>query len=137
MAHTIVRDVVIWTKHVHGDDTAARLEALPAETEITLIVDGVRGFWCKMRNGKDGRPTSGFRPVGRAKTFWQGLFDARRGDSVTVEFETQEGQGSSGQGAGVRRAEEREAARAAVLSAPSLGWTSEGRTMTRDALYER
>jgi len=138
MAHTIVRDVVIWTRHVQAGDTAARLEALAGETEITLIVDGVRGRWCKMRDGRDGRPTSGLRPVGRAQAFWQSLFEARRGDSVTVEFEAH---GDIDQGADLwartRRAEERDAARAAILAAPSLGWSSERRTVTRDELYDR
>ena len=41
MAHTTVRDVVIWTKHVHGGDLAQQLTALPGEMELTLVVDGL------------------------------------------------------------------------------------------------
>jgi nucleotide-binding universal stress UspA family protein len=45
MAHTIDRDVVTWIKHAQGGDTAARLEAIAADSEVTLVVDGARGRW--------------------------------------------------------------------------------------------
>lgn len=134
MAHTTVRDVVIWTKHVHGGDVAQRLSALPGDAEVALIVDGVRGRWCKMRDGKDGRPTAGLRPVGRAQTFWQSLFESRKGDSVSIDFD--EGDAVAG-ATSPHLLREREAARAAVMSAPSLGWSSEGRTLMREDLYDR
>lgn len=146
MAHTTVRDVVIWTKHIHGGDTAARLAALPGEAELTLIVDGVRGRWCKMRDGKDGRPTSGLRPVGRAQSFWQSLFDARRGDSVSLEIADDDDIGGVGEASGqpwvghgkiVRTEAERQAAIKFILSSPGRGWRSEGRTMTRDEMNAR
>lgn len=142
MAHTTVRDVVIWTKHVHGGDLAQRLSALPGDAEVTLLVDGVRGRWCKMRDGKDGRATSGLRPVGRAQTFWQSLFELRRGDSVSIELEDGEpgeatARPNTSDGKIARSAAEREAAIAAVLAAPELGWSSEGRTMTREEMNER
>ena len=144
MAHTVVRDVVIWTKHVHGGDTAQRLSGLPGDTEVTLIVDGVRGRWCKMRDGKDGRPTAGLRPVGRAQSFWRSLFESRRGESVSIELEASADVGlarpeaaDADRLAHGRRAGEREAARAALGLAPTLGWSSEGRVLTRDELYDR
>jgi len=144
LAHTVVRDVVIWTKHVHGGDTAQRLSGLPGDAEVTLIVDGVRGRWCKMRDGKDGRPTAGLRPVGRAQSFWQTLFESRRGESVSIELESSAEVGladleaaDAGRWAHARRAEEREAARAAIGLAPALGWRSEGQVLTRDELYDR
>ena len=144
MAQTTVRDVVIWTKHVRGDDMARRLAALPEDAEITLRVDGVSGRWCKMRNGKDGRPTSGLRPVGRAQAFWQSLFESRRGESVSVELVGDDGDFSSTLNSHPdepvefkTRKSEREAARATLLAAPSLGWSLDGQTWTRDELYDR
>jgi hypothetical protein len=144
LAHTIVRDVVIWTKHVHGGDTAQQLSGLPGDAEVTLVVDGVRGRWCKMRDGRDGRPTAGLRPVGRAQSFWQSLFESRRGESVSIELEssaeadsTRPEAADGDRWAHARRAEEREAARAAIGLAPALGWSSEGRVLTRDELYDR
>lgn len=141
MAHTTVRDVVIWTKHVHGGETARRLSALPGEAEVTLVVDGIRGQWCKMRDGRDGRPTSGLRPVGRAQAFWQHLFESRRGQSVTVELADDPTGTSapvlSNAGAIVRTPESRAAALAALQAVPGRGWRSEGRTMTRDEMNER
>ena len=144
LAHTVVRDVVIWTKHVHGGDTAQRLSGLPGDTEVTLVVDGVSGRWCKMRDGRDGRRTAGLRPVGRAQSFWQSLFESRRGESVSIELESSTEvdlalpeAAEADRWSHARRAEEREAARAAIGLAPSLGWSSEGQTLTRDELYDR
>lgn len=142
MAHTTVRDVVIWTKHVHGGDMAQRLAALPGDAEVTLLVDGVQGRWCKMRDGRDGRPTAGLRPVGRAQGFWQALFENRRGDSVSLDLASDQiespphRQPAPTSEAIAQRGAEREAARAAVLAAPALGWSSEGRTWTREELYK-
>jgi hypothetical protein len=87
MAKTPIRDVVIWAKHIHGDgELLANLEALQGGETIDLIVDGVRGVWRKMADGKDGRSTSGIRPVGAAQTFWKELYASRRGDVVDVEL---------------------------------------------------
>lgn len=107
-----------------------------------MVVDGVRGQWCKMRDGKDGRSTPGLRPVGRAQSFWQSLFESRRGDSVSIELgEDGDTSNDSAIDAGsnkiVRSLAERETAIAAILEGPSLGWTSDGRTITRDELYDR
>lgn len=144
MAHTVVRDVVIWTRHIHGGDVAQRLGALPGDAEVTLVVDGVSGRWCKMRNGRDGRPTFGLRPVGRAQAFWRTLFETRRGDSVSLdveegrEFAPGSNRGDSGGLVRVSRTEaEREAALAEILEAAAKGWSSDGRRIRRDELYDR
>jgi len=86
-----VRDSVIWSKHLHGSGatTLAQLwEALPAGSLVRLEVDGREGIWEKMRDGLDGRPTPGLKPVGAAKHAWS---ETRRSgaDLVSVEHLTE------------------------------------------------
>jgi hypothetical protein len=136
MAKTPVRDVVIWAKHIHGDgELLASLEALRGGDTIDLIVDGVRGVWRKMADGKDGRRTPGIRPIGAAQTFWKDLYASRRGDVVDVELAERGGMviyPPLG-----RTEEEREAALQRFLSFCREGHSSDGRTMTRDEMHER
>jgi len=139
MAKTPVRDVVIWAKHIHGDgELLATLEALHGGETIDLVVDGVRGVWSKMADGKDGRRTRGIRPVGAAQTVWKELYASRRGDVVDVELAGDE------RDAGMviypplgRTEEERSAALERFLASGRLGHDSGGRTMTRDEMHER
>ena len=80
-----VRDHALWTKHIRGDDALkARLNALSEQSQIDLEVDAVHGTWQKMDDGKDGRPTTGMRPVGPAKSHWYTLLRNRRGSVVTI-----------------------------------------------------
>jgi hypothetical protein len=62
MARTAVRDVVIWVKHIHGEDVSRRVLDLQGGETLDLVVDGIRGAWRKMDDGRDGRPTMGIRP---------------------------------------------------------------------------
>ena len=80
-----VRDHVLWVKHIDGAErTLAWLSAIPAGEIVGLVVDGVSGEWRKMNDGKDGRPTPGFMPIGDAsKAHWHGLQD-RRGNWVSL-----------------------------------------------------
>jgi len=154
MATTTVSDYVIWTKHIHGDaglaDDIARLAA--GET-IDLRIDSVDGTWRKMDDGRDGRPTSGLRPLGRTLTFWNGLYKSRRGDVVSLERLDIEAAGfreadapayrSAGSAAAstpgklVRSEADRRAALSALLSAANEGWRSDGEAMTRDEMHDR
>lgn len=74
-----VRDHVLWVRHIAGGaELKTWLEQIPAGASIRLIVDGVAGDWRKMDDGKDGRPTPGFKPVtepGRSR--WYDLQDRR------------------------------------------------------------
>ena len=74
-----VRDHVLWIKHIDGAErTLDWLSAIPAGETVQLVVDGVSGDWRKMSDGKDGRPTPGFMPVGEAaKLHWHGLQNQR------------------------------------------------------------
>ena len=97
-----VRDHVLWTKHIRGDYAlTATLDALSERSSIDLEVDGCRGTWQKMDDGRDGRPTPGIKPLGPARLHWHDLFQEKRGRTVTVTLasETHE--------AGMRRNEQR------------------------------
>lgn len=84
MAIAEIRDHALWIKHIHGDARLTdRLIKLPAGTLIELFVDGHRGYWKKMDDGIDGRPTPGIKAVGAARDHWHSLQD-KRGDMVEV-----------------------------------------------------
>lgn len=140
VAQTPVKDVVIWAKHIHGDPVlGSKLAGLRGGELLELVVDGVKGSWRKMDDGRDGRPTRGIRPVGRMQEFWRELYATRRGEIVEIELATD----SKASGAALispplaRTEEERQEAINWLLSLPGRGWSSEGRTVTRDELYAR
>ena len=136
MAQTMVKDVVIWTKHIHGvDGVKERVAALQGGEVIDLTVDGFRGPWRRMSDGGDGRPTLGVRPIGQAKAVWSELYTRRRGEMVRVEVPSASGAQTSPAGS-TDRPGYRVAARAALLKGLS-GYSSDGRTVRRDDLHER
>ena len=131
MAQTAVQDVVIWAKHIHGaDGVRDRILALDGGEAIDLVIDGWRGPWVRMKDGADGRPTPGLRPVGRTRRFWSELFATRNGDMVPVELATPATEASQ------ERHSFREAARAALLRGLS-GYSSQEPNLARDDLYDR
>jgi hypothetical protein len=80
MATFLNNDDAIWLKNVNADANAlALLRQVPAGTPIKLEVEGVRGDWVRMADGKDGRPTLGLKPVGKTLAFWKSM-KARRGE---------------------------------------------------------
>lgn len=88
MATMIIRDDVLWARHIEGDpDLARRIRALPADDAIVLRIEGRPVRFRKMRDGRDGRPTEGVRPDPAFAEFWKAL-QARRGAMITVEPET-------------------------------------------------
>ncbi len=79
-------DDVIWLKNVNADsNTIALLRQLPASTRLKLDIEGHRGDWERMANGKDGRPTLGLRPIGSTLDFWKAM-KARRGDHLEFKI---------------------------------------------------
>lgn len=141
-ARTEVRDYVIWSKHLHGDPALqTRIEALAPAEVLDLEVDGVRGSWRKMDQGRDGRPTPGIRPLGSAQDFWRDLYRSRRGDVVSVALISDSV--SAQQRAAVilpalgKTAEERQASLDALLSLAGQGWTSENAPFDRDEAHAR
>ncbi|HEX3916601.1 MAG TPA: hypothetical protein VHW60_04625 [Caulobacteraceae bacterium] len=148
MATTAVSDYVIWAKHIHDDaDLVERIRCLWAGQTIRLEVDGVSGTWRRMDDGKDGRATLGVRPIGAAQEVWRALYKERRGAVVSVKAAeeyagVEEAPEIARRGALMfapmgRTADERAAAIAALLDAHNLGYSSDGRTMTRDEMHER
>ena len=83
MAYVEIRDHAVWIKHVHGDAPLAELLlSMRAGDIVELEIDGHVGTWRKMDNGKDGRPTPGLRPLGKARVAWLKQQE-RRGELVT------------------------------------------------------
>ena len=75
-------DDAIWLKNVNADgNTEALLRQLPGGTRLKLEVEGVRGDWERMADGKDGRPTFGLKPVGKTVEFWKSM-KPRRGEHL-------------------------------------------------------
>ena len=98
-----VRDHVLWTKHIRGDDTLkVTLNALSERSQIDLEVDGYRGTWQKMDDGRNGQPTAGLKPLEPARSHWHTLVRNTMGRVVTIC-------------ACIRRAERRDGARRTKL----------------------
>ena len=79
-----IRDDVIWLKHVNDDEIRRQLSELPASRRLRLKVAGRVGVWEKMKDGSDGRPTQGFKPVGETHAYWARLQQLR---GAKVDFE--------------------------------------------------
>ena len=74
MAMAEVRDHALWIKHIHGDNAlTSKLDTIVAGALIELIVDGFRGQWRKMDDGKNGKPTPGLCAIGPARDHWHGM----------------------------------------------------------------
>src|SRR5579859_5782418 len=142
VARTTISDFVIWAKQIHDDEgIGQRIADLGAGQTIDLVVDGVRGVWRKMDDGKDGRPTRGIRPLGQTQAFWRTLYESRRGDVVTLELPVDETRPAREPAVVFpplsRTEEERRAALQALLDAGRQGWRSDGRRLSRDEMHER
>ena len=93
-----VRDHVLWTKHIRGDAALkATLNALGERSPIDLEVDGCRGTWQKMDDGRAGRPTPGMKPLGPARLHWHDVYQEKRGHTVTVALASDTHQAAMGQ----------------------------------------
>lgn len=80
-----IRDHSLWIKHIFNDHGLQEyLLNLKQNTLIELDVDGFRGQWVKMSDGKDGRPTNGLKPIGQTKNVWKEIQN-RRGEIVSIK----------------------------------------------------
>jgi hypothetical protein len=71
MGKVRIRDDAIWAKHIEGDPRLAeRIKAMSEGQPIDLEVNGIVGRWQRMRDGKDGRPTLGIKPIAEMKDVW-------------------------------------------------------------------
>lgn len=87
MAQVRKMDVVLWLKHVTGDESLREeLAALDQHSRVRLVVGDAEGTFEKMRNAGghvDGKPTAGLKPVDLvARQAWA---DISNGALVTLE----------------------------------------------------
>lgn len=72
-----INDDAIWVKHIEGNpDLQARIKAMRQGETLDLEIDGIVGRWERMRDGRDGRPTYGIKPIAEMREVWARL---RRG----------------------------------------------------------
>ena len=80
-----IRDYALWAKHIYGnEDLKNEILEMEAGDIIELKVDGKKGMWSKMSDGKDGRPTPGMKAIGEARAHWHSLQD-KRGKLVSIK----------------------------------------------------
>jgi len=145
MTKVEVKDTVLWLNGIHGDqELLARLESLRAGEVVQLRVDDEPGEWKKMQDYRTtGRPTPGLAPIGPAAAHWRDLYRASKasgGILVNLEaIDDSRAATASTLPANWEEADEldREAAWEAFKALRNSGWSSEGRTLTRDELHER
>lgn len=81
-----IADNSLWIKHIDIDkDILDMLRDNPADTRVIFEIDGTQGEFAKMADGKDRRPTPGYKPVGAMKEFWSTL-QRRRGERVPFKI---------------------------------------------------
>ena len=73
-----VRDHALWAKHIYGNEQLRdKILGLPQGKLIELVIDGWRGTWVKMDDGKDGRPTPGLKALGEGRRKWHAMKEMR------------------------------------------------------------
>ena len=93
-----VRDHVLWTKHIDGDEALkAAINALSEQSPIDLEVDGCHGTWQKMDDGRHGHSTPGIKPLGPARSHWHTLVRDRLGNVVTIALAREDQNAGTGQ----------------------------------------
>jgi hypothetical protein len=84
MAYVEICDDAMWATRIEGGKALKdRILSLAPGEVIELEVDGIVGRWERMRNGTDGRPTKGIKPIGPMKEVWTRL-QSRRGEVVEI-----------------------------------------------------
>lgn len=128
MAQAEVRDRMLWTNHVHGDDELARrLAALPRGKIVRMRIAGRSGVWQKVN-------AAALRPIGETKAWWREVYGTKRGKLVDVVLDEPASHWPSANDA------ERDAAWAAFKALARAGWRSEAGAAAgaqRDDLHER
>jgi hypothetical protein len=71
MASIRISRGAIWVKRIEGNpDLQARIRAMRPGEVLDLEIDGVVGRWERMRDGRDGRPTLGIKPIAETREMW-------------------------------------------------------------------
>jgi hypothetical protein len=85
MGKVRINDDAIWLKHIEGDaGLGNRIRSMRAGDLVDLEVNGIVGRWQRMRDGRDGRPTFGIRPVAEMREVWTRLRKTSTGELVSV-----------------------------------------------------
>ncbi|MCA3583938.1 MAG: hypothetical protein IOC90_17080 [Methylocystis sp.] len=85
MAFVKISDNSIWAKHVQdGEDIQRHILNLAENAPVALQIDGKILLFRKMKNGSDGRQTSGIRPDETSRDYWNKLYSERRGERVPI-----------------------------------------------------
>lgn len=133
-ARVEVRDNSLWVSHISGDDRlAAQLLSLKQGQSVTLSIDGVTGFWEKMKDGSNGAATPGLKPIGKMKQIWRQWYTEQRFAALEISMISSGANGRRKQLTG-----DQAIAVDALLDAAknSLG-RSDDRKYSRDDLHER
>jgi hypothetical protein len=81
MATVKINDDAIWLKNIEGSSRLQeKIKALRPGEALDLEIDGIVGKWERMRDGADGRPTLGIKPIAEMREVWA----MRRGRIVRV-----------------------------------------------------
>jgi hypothetical protein len=84
MAEVCINDNSIWVKNIEaGQKLCDRIMQMKPGDLVDLEVDGIVGKWERMRDGKDGRPTLGIKPVAEMREIWKQM-QRRRGEIVKM-----------------------------------------------------
>ena len=81
-----IRENNLWIKHIYkGESLKNYLLNIKQNTIVNMEIDGLTCKWAKMKDGRDGRKTSGIKLVGKSKSFRLKL-QKRRGELVTIKL---------------------------------------------------
>lgn len=81
-----IREKNFWIKHIYkGESLKNYLLNIKQNTIVNMEIDGFTCKWAKMKDGRDGRKTSGIKPIGKSKEFWVRLQE-RRGELVAIKL---------------------------------------------------
>jgi hypothetical protein len=85
MSEIQITDNSIWTKQIANDEALRkRLIAMSQGHLVELEIDGFRGLWRKMLDGRDGRRTDGLKPFDDKTSVWWQAQQSRRGATVSI-----------------------------------------------------
>lgn len=84
MTVVCIKDNAIWIKHIEaGPQICEMINQMKPGELVDLEVDGIVGKWERMRDGEDGRPTYGIKPVAEMREIWKKM-QSRRGEIVKM-----------------------------------------------------
>ena len=86
MVKAKLSDQCLWIAHVEDGSVRQALASLHPGATVSLLVDGEPIAFQRMATGKDGRPTSGFNPVGKGEAIWRTRYAAGQHQDIEIEL---------------------------------------------------